>query len=175
MNIDLESLFDRYEAGKITRRSLLGLLATLITAERASAQAVEPSIGTIGTVKQLNHVTIFVEDVNKSVDFYQKLFGMPVLTRRDPGVNLKVGGGFLGVYPALNADNAGINHVCFGVENFDADATLAKVKELGLMGAISLRGDTKELYIMAPDKVLLQIQDVRYKGGVGPLGDREPE
>ena len=39
---------------------------------------------------------------------------------------------------------------------------------------IRLRGDTKELYVDAPDNVRIQLQDVRYRGGVGPLGDRDP-
>jgi len=157
-------------AGTITRRELLVALAALVSTGPVSAQVAEPSIG---SVKQLNHVTIFVEDVTKSVAFYQRLFGMPVLTPQDPGINLMAGGGFLGIYPAQGGPT-GINHVCFGLENFDADTALAKVKGQGLDAGIRLRGDTKELYIKAPDNVLLQLQDVRYRGGVGPLGDRDP-
>ena len=50
--------------------------------------------------KQLNHVTLFVRDVAESQRFYQRLFGMPVLTVQPPGVNLATGTGFLGLYPA---------------------------------------------------------------------------
>jgi len=170
MNVELESLLRRYEDGTITRRELLVALAA-VASTGAAAQTAQPSVG---AVKQLNHVTIFVEDVGKSVAFFQRLFGMPVLTRQVPGINLVAGGGgFLGIYPAQGRPT-GINHVCFGLEDFDADATLTKLKGQGLDAGIRLRGDTKELYLNAPDNVLVQLQDVRYRGGVGPLGDRDP-
>jgi len=170
MSAGLESLLSSYEHGRMTRRELLGALAAFAAAGPASAQAVQPAIG---PVKQLNHVTLFVEDVRKSVGFYQALFGMPVLTPQDPGINLTAGTGFLGIYPAEGRP-AGVNHVCFGLENFDADATLKKLVDRGLDANIRLRGDTKELYFNAPDNVRVQLQDIRYRGGVGPLGDRDP-
>jgi catechol 2,3-dioxygenase-like lactoylglutathione lyase family enzyme len=170
MSAGLESLLTAYEQGRISRRELLAALTASIAGGRALAQAVVP---TIGAVKQLNHVTLFVQDVRQSVAFYQRLFGMPVLTPQEPGVNLTAGGGFLGIYPA-DGRPTGINHVCFGLENFDADATLKKLVTHGLEASIRLRGDTKELYFNAPDNVRVQLQDMRYRGGVGPLGDRDP-
>ena len=78
----------------------------------------------MGAVKSMNHVTVFVPNVQKAVDFYQGLFGMPILTKQDAGINLSTGTGFYGIYPAQNATTGSINHVCFGMENFDADAVL---------------------------------------------------
>ena len=170
MNTGVEQLLTRYEKGQITRRELLCALAAFVTVAPA-ATAAEPAIA---TVKQLNHVTVFVKDVQKSVDFYQGLFGMPVLTPQEPGINLTAGSGFLGIYPA-EGRGTGINHVCFGVDNFDADAILKKLTDRGLAATIRLRGDTKELYFTDPDGVRVQLQDVRYRGGVGLLGDRDPK
>ena len=170
MSTELETLLSGYDSGRLTRRELLGALAALVSGAAPSAQVVEPLVGAI---KQLNHVTLFVEDVTTSVSFYQRLFGMPVLTPQDPGINLAAGNGFLGVYPAQGRPT-GVNHVCFGLESFDADATLKKLLAQGLEANIRLRGDTKELYFNAPDDVRVQLQDVRYRGGVGPLGDRDP-
>ena len=120
-------------------------------------------------------MSVFVPDVQKSVTFYQGLFGMPVLTRQDPGVNLNAGAGFLGVYPAqAGASGGSINHLCLGLENFDADAVLKTLTERGVKGRIRLRGDTKELYFTDPDGISVQLQDVKYRGGTGPLGDRSP-
>jgi catechol 2,3-dioxygenase-like lactoylglutathione lyase family enzyme len=165
----LEHLLARYESGGITRRELLGGIAALVIAAPAVAAA-EPAIG---TVKQLNHVTVFVQDVQKSVDFYQGLFGMPVLTTQPPGVNLRAGTSFLGIYPA-RGEEKGINHVCFSLDNFDADDVLKKLNNRGLNGSIRLRGDTKELYFTDPDKIRVQLQDTSYIGGIGPLGNRNP-
>jgi catechol 2,3-dioxygenase-like lactoylglutathione lyase family enzyme len=170
MSTELEQLLHRYEQGQIGRRELLGALAAMVLAGPAMA-ADQPAIG---AVKQLNHVTLFVQDVQKSVTFYQSLFGMPVLTPQEPGINLKAGGSFLGIYPA-QGQPVGINHVCFGIERFDPDAVLKKLTDRGLQANMRLRGDTKELYFTAPDNVRVQLQDVRYRGGVGLLGDRDPK
>lgn len=166
----LDQLLARYESGDITRRSLLGALAGLLAVAPA-ASATEP---VIGTAKQLNHVTVYVQDVAKSVAFYQGLFGMPVLTPQPPGMNLRVGTAFLGIYPATGQPT-GINHVCFGLDNFDADSVLKKLNSQGISGNIRLRGDTKELYFTDPDDIRVQLQDVSYRGGVGPLGNRDPK
>jgi hypothetical protein len=99
-----DRLLTRFERGEISRRELLGTLCSLAGA--TSATAAEPMAG---AVKQLNHVTVFVQDVGKSVEFYQRLFGMPLRTRQDPGVNLSAGSGFFGIYPAQNR-RRGIDH-----------------------------------------------------------------
>jgi catechol 2,3-dioxygenase-like lactoylglutathione lyase family enzyme len=114
-----------------------------------------------------------VADVQKSKQFYQDLFGLPVLTNQDPGVNLNTGSGFLGIYPAESATGS-INHFCLGLDNFDADAVLKRVTDRGIRARIRQRGDTKELYLTDPDGISVQLQDTRYIGGTGPVGDRKP-
>lgn len=179
MSAGLEQLVGRYEAGHISRRDLLVALSALMAAApvAASAEVREAAVTeapALGAVKQLNHVTLFVSNVPKSVEFYQGLFDMPVLTRQDPGMNLNAGAGFVGIYPAQAGAPGSINHLCLGLENFDADAVLKALTDRGVKGRIRLRGDTKELYFTDPDNISVQLQDVRYKGGVGPLGDRDP-
>lgn len=172
MNFD--TLLSQYENGSLSRRELLGALALLVAASPAAATqgAAKP----VGTVKSMNHVSIFVPNVQKSVEFYQGLFGMPLLTRQDPGINLSAGAGFLGIYPAgATATTGSINHLCFGIENFDADAVLKQLVERGIKGNIRLRGDTKELYFTDPDGIRVQLQDVKYVGGTGVLGDKPPK
>jgi catechol 2,3-dioxygenase-like lactoylglutathione lyase family enzyme len=173
MSRDLEGLLTEYETGRLSRRELLGAIAMLVAGASTAGAAAEPPIG---AVKQMNHVSIFVPNVQKSVEFYQSTFGMPVLTRQDPGMNLSCGAGFLGIYPAQGGATTGsINHICFGMDNFDADAVLKTLTDRGIKGNIRLRGDTKELYFTDPDGIRVQLQDVKYKGGVGPLGDRDPK
>ena len=170
----LDSLLQHYENGSLSRRDLLAALA-LIVAAPAAASVSQGAVKPIGAVKSMNHVSVFVPNVQKSVEFYQGLFGMPLLTRQDPGMNLSTGAGFLGIYPAqAGATTGSINHVCFGMENFDADAVLKQLVDRGIKGNIRLRGDTKELYFTDPDGIRVQLQDVKYKGGTGPLGDRDP-
>jgi hypothetical protein len=51
---------------------------------------------------------------------------------------------------------------------------LTSLKERGITASIRMRGDTKELYFTDPDGVRVQLQDVRYIGGTGVLGDQPP-
>jgi catechol 2,3-dioxygenase-like lactoylglutathione lyase family enzyme len=172
--MNIETLLTQYENGTLSRRELLGALALLAVAPAVSdaAQAAKP----VGAVKSMNHVTVFVPNVQKSVEFYQGLFGMPVLTKQDAGINLSTGSGFYGIYPApATATGGSINHVCFGMENFDADAVLKQLTDRGVKGNIRLRGDTKELYFTDPDGIRVQLQDVKYIGGTGVLGDKPPK
>ena len=173
MNSTLDRLIHRYDEGHVTRRELLASLGSLVAASAASADAAaQPSLG---VVRQLNHVTVFVPDVARATKFYQDLFGLPVLTRQDPGVNLDAGQGFLGIYPAQAGAAASINHLCLGFERFDADAALKQLTDRGLKARIRLRGDTKELYLTDPDGLSVQLQDTSYVGGTGPLGNVKPK
>ena len=167
-----EQLLTQYENGRISRRELLGALAILTATAAAPAPA---DAAPIGSVASFNHVSVFVPDVQKSVTFYQDLFGLPVLTRQDPGINLNCGTGFLGVYPlpATTRDSR-IDHLCLGMPNFDADAVLKQLTGRGIKANIRMRGDTKELYFTDPDGIRVQLQDVKYKGGTGVLGDKDP-
>ena len=169
MPTNLEILIDHYDGGRLSRRELLGALALLMLPGKEASEARK-----IGVAKQLNHATLYVRDVAKSRAFYQRLFGMPVLTAQPPGFNLTVGGGFLGLYPVDPGDSPRIDHVCFGLERFDADAIQKKLTAEGLDGTIRQSGERKELYFHDPDGIRIQLQDVRYRGGVGPLGDRNP-
>jgi catechol 2,3-dioxygenase-like lactoylglutathione lyase family enzyme len=182
MSHGLDQLLNQYETGRLSRRELLGTLAVLVAAPNATAgghaggQDPKLSGPPVGTIKHMNHVSIFVPNVQKSVEFYQGLFGMPLLTKQDAGINLNCGVGFLGVYPApAGATTGSINHLCFGLENFDADKVLKALTDRGIKANIRLRGDTKELYFTDPDGIRVQLQDVKYKGGTGPLGDKDPK
>lgn len=170
----------------ISRRHMLLSLPGLMMAPRLFAQAGNPPI----PIKGINHVTLYISDVKRSVDFYQGLFGMPVISRQGTtNANLQIGTGpqFLGLSSAgTNPPN--INHICFGVENFDADRIvtilgqhgITKGDEAGPMRVrVRMRGPeaggakegTPELSFRDPDGIVIQLQDRRYCGGAGPLGN----
>jgi catechol 2,3-dioxygenase-like lactoylglutathione lyase family enzyme len=171
MNAGLDDLLNEYDRGRMSRRELMAAIAGVVaTASRTAVNAA----AAVGPVKQINHVSIFVPEVEKSRQFYQDAFALPLLTTQDPGVNLSTGSGFLGIYPAPNGQKGSINHLCLGVDNFDAATALKTLTDRGVPARIRQRGDTKELYITDPDGISVQIQDTRYIGGTGVLGDNKP-
>jgi catechol 2,3-dioxygenase-like lactoylglutathione lyase family enzyme len=178
----------------LTRRQLLLSLPALALARRAYAQAAAPI-----RVRGINHVTLSVSDVKRSVDFYQGLFGMPVISRQGTTANLRIGAGpqFLGVSSA-GSTPPNINHLCLGVDDFNVDRIaavlsqrgIAKTEVAGNAGGGGLGGSpmrmrvrtrgpeagggkdgTPELYFSDPDGVVIQLQDPRYCGGGGALGN----
>src|SRR5206468_9371545 len=113
-----ERLIEAYETGRISRRRLLLSLPALLMAPRAFAQASNPQI----RVRGINHVTLSVSDVKRSVDFYQGLFGMPVISRQGTTTNLQIGAGpqFLGV-SAAGSNPPRLDHLALGVEDFSVE------------------------------------------------------
>ena len=65
-------------ANQITRRHLLQSLPAVVAASRVMAQPNKPVI----RVRALNHMTLFVSDPKRSLEFYQGLFGMPIQARQ---------------------------------------------------------------------------------------------
>src|SRR5215831_20813591 len=162
----------------MNRRQLLASLPAIVLAPRFLAQGGNPPIRTKG----INHVTLYVSDIKRSVDFYQGLFGMPIVSRQSAtNANLRIGAGpqFLGLASAEGAA-PNINHVCLNVEDFNVDKIggilmqhgFTKSDEPGPMRVrVRMRDGTPELYMYDADTIAIQLQDPRYCGGAGALGD----
>ncbi len=169
--MNLDHFLDEYDRGRLTRRELMTAIAAFVAGASSSRANAAPAA--VEPVTQLNHVSIFVPDVRKSQQFYEDVFGLKLLTTQDPGVNLATGSGFLGIYPAPAGQTASISHLCLGVDGFDADAALKTLTDRGIRARIRQRGETKELYLTDPDGISVQVQDARYIGGGGVLGDKK--
>ena len=177
---------------RITRRSLLLSLPAV-----AMARSVLTAQGGAGTLKTraLNHMTLSVSDPKRSLDFYQGLFGLPVHAHQGATTILRVGDGpqFIAV-SAAGANPVGINHYCVTVEDFNVDRVLKVLADHGVSkadatggglsgGPMKVRvrmrgpesggapGGTPEIYVGDPDGIVVQLQDPKYCGGGGVLGD----
>lgn len=176
---------------RMTRRSLLLSLPAL-----AAARAVLTAQGSSTLrIRAFNHMTISVADPKRSLDFYQGLFGMPVHAHQGATTLLRVGEGpqFIAI-SAAGTNPVGINHYCLTIEDFDVDRVLKVLAEHGVTkadgaggglggGPMKVRvrmrgpesggapGGTPEIYVGDPDGIVVQLQDPRYCGGGGVLGD----
>jgi glutathione S-transferase fosA2 len=165
----VESLLNGYERGRLSRRDLV-LSLTALAATPCAAQAQRDAL----KAQTLNHVSLIVSDLDRSVDFYQRLFGLPVKSRQTGGVNLAVGDSFVGVYQGRPGGEAEINHFCFGLPNFDPDRTVAALAAAGVPGESRVRDGVPQVYCADPDGLRVQLQDASFCGGVGPLGNQCP-
>ena len=154
----------------------------------------EPSSsGGLIALRDINHFTVFVSDQQRSIDFYQRLFGMPITRHQGALPLLSVGSGRQFLALAQGPGPARIHHASMSMENFQHEEVMATLEEFGvrpraagaqgppepLTSYVTMRmpdrggapEGTPELYFTDPDGILLQLQDVRYCGGGGYLGD----
>ena len=127
MSAAVERLVSRYEGGQMTRRDLVRALSALVVASSATPKAQPSRI----PVRALDHVTLMVSDIDRTVEFYQRVFEMPVMSRLGPTVNLAAGSSCLGLQPA-DRQAPRIGHYCLGVEGLDHERILTKLADHGV-------------------------------------------
>lgn len=168
------------------RRVFLGWLGTLALAPGTIAQTVARSLISVAAI---NHTKIRVSNPARSLEWYQSLFGLPIVARQGKTVILRIGEGpqFLAI-DGEASDKPGIVHMGLSIDNFDADQVLQSLrthetgspKELDPIKArIQVRGPelggdptgTPELFLEDPDGITVQLQDRSYCGGGGKLGN----
>jgi len=168
----------------ITRRQAFLSLPVLARTSRLIAQGKAPI-----RVRGLSHMTVTVSDRNRSVAFYQGLFGLPVQHRQGVSMGLRIGSGPQYISLAQGGANAkpAIAHFCMTVENFNVDRIQKTLADHGVAKGdpgpmktwVRMRGPdaggapqgTPELYFGDPDGIVVQLQDVTYCGGAGALGN----
>lgn len=154
----IDTLVTAFESGRLSRRQLVqGLAALVASAGRPTdAAAQTPPIPALS----LNHVSLAVGDPEASKQFFQRTFGMPVVSTQGTGINLALGTSFLGLYKMPNPGR--VDHVCFGVDHYDVQAMAAKLEAQGIKATI--RKDKPEVYFTDPDGIRFQLESKDYRG-----------
>jgi catechol 2,3-dioxygenase-like lactoylglutathione lyase family enzyme len=170
----------------LSRREFLISLPGLAMAGSTFAQGTAAPI----RVRGINHATLAVSDLKRSLDFYQGLFGMPVINRQgNTSVALQIGNGpqHIGI-SAAGSTAPRIDHLCLAVDNFDVDRLKKVLGQHGITESqaaepmrmrVRVRGPedgggndgTPEFYFRDPDGISMQLQDPTYCGGSGRLGN----
>ena len=102
----------------------------------------------------IDHVSIHVADLQRSVDFYQKMFGFSVVSQDQPGGIIRLGNAK--VLVSLNHGSpAGIvDHFAIGIPRFSRESA---ARYLTQRGATPLEGDYAGLHVKDPDGINVQI------------------
>ncbi len=170
MRAAIECLVEQFESRKLSRRELVASISAVVAAASgASAQTpAAPSVSVLAKGRSLNHASLAVTDVQKAAEFYGKLLDAPIVSRPgNGGLNLGLGDGFLGLYKLANPGT--VNHICIGVDNFNADQMAEKCKQMGLTATVDRNPANRtsggdQLYIQAFDNHRLQIGPHGYQG-----------
>jgi catechol 2,3-dioxygenase-like lactoylglutathione lyase family enzyme len=150
----ISDLVSRFEKGSLSRRELIGGLTMLAASGTATAAQQEIDFKTAN----IDHVSIQVADLQRSADFYQKMFGFSVVSEDKP-----LGIVRLGTTKALVSLNhqrpAGIvDHFAIGIPRFSKESAARYVMQ---HGATPLDDPYAGLHVKDPDGINVQIFDQR--------------
>lgn len=164
----IEHLVDKFEQRKMTRRELVASLIAATAASSiptASAQSAAP----VAIGRSMNHVSLSVNDVNRSADFYNRVLGMEIISRpANGGLNMGLGGeSFLGLYNLPNP--GGMHHMCIGVDDYNADALAEKLQDHDIDADVNRDPANRtsggdQLYFSDPDGIRVQLAQHGYLG-----------
>src|SRR5271170_2475590 len=130
MEAMISSLVSRYESGALTRRGLIQGLAMLAAAGSASNTAQAQDAALKGT--KIDHISIQVTDLPRAVAFYEKVFGLTVMSEDKPNEISRLGAGKIIVSLHHKSPTGLVDHFAIGVENFNKDAVTRQLKAFGI-------------------------------------------
>jgi catechol 2,3-dioxygenase-like lactoylglutathione lyase family enzyme len=130
MEAMISSLVSRYEKGALTRRGLIQGLAMLAAAGEAASTAEAQDSALKGT--KIDHISIQVSDLPRSVAFYEKIFGLSVLGEDKPNEIARLGAGKIIVSLHHKSPTGLVDHFAIGVENFNKESVTRALKEHGI-------------------------------------------
>jgi catechol 2,3-dioxygenase-like lactoylglutathione lyase family enzyme len=171
MTVEIESLVAKFEAQDMSRRELVAALAGIVAAAAAPvvpAAAQGAPVTAVAQGRTINHVSMAVADVEKAASFYKALLGLKEVSRPgNGGINLGLGGGFLGLYKLPNPGT--VNHFCIGVDDFEPDVMAERLKAQGIAATVDRNPANRtsggdQLYFTDPDKTRVQLGPNGYQG-----------
>ncbi len=118
----IAKILSAYDRGIVSRRQLIQAVTGVVSAAGV-ARAANSTFQGVG----LNHIAIRVTNVQRSRDFYQKHFGLPVLHEAEDNCFLGLGKNFLTLF---RNEKPGLDHFCIAIENFRADAVVEEFRRV---------------------------------------------
>ncbi|HEY4264725.1 MAG TPA: VOC family protein [Micropepsaceae bacterium] len=145
----IDNLIGRYEMGALSRRDLVGALAVL-GATGTGAWAAPAGFQS----STLNHVSITVSDLQRSVEFYQRVFGLALQSENKAAelVQLKLGASHLSIRRADGPK--GVDHFAIGLDRFNKDSVIADLKA---RDATPREDPGAGLHVVDPDGLNVQL------------------
>jgi glyoxylase I family protein len=154
METIISDLLARFEKGSLDRRDLVRGLA-LLAASATTATAQEEADFKAANI---DHVSIQVANLQRSVDFYQKMFGFTVVSEDKPQGIVRIGNGRVLVSFNNQSPAGKVDHFSIGIPHYNKEAVTRYLQQ---RGATVLQGDFAGQHIKDPDGVSVQISAAR--------------
>ena len=154
MEAIISNLVAQYEKGALSRRDLVRGMAMLAASAAGGTAAAAATDDIDFKTADIDHVSIQVADLQKSVEFYQKMFGFTVISEDKPLGIIRLGTNRTLV--SLNHQSpAGISdHFAIGVPRYTKEAAARYVTQ---RGAQPLDDPYAGFHVKDPDGINVQI------------------
>jgi len=158
MEAMIANLVNRFERGALTRRELIQGLSMLAaasgTAATAQVQIAQAQDAASKGVK-IDHVSIQVSDLPRSMAFYQKMFGLTVVSEDKPNEIVRFGAAGKVLVSLHHKNPTGlVDHFAIGVEKFNKESV---TRELKARGATPEENIDAGFHIKDPEGIGVQI------------------
>lgn len=131
METIISDLVSRFETGALSRRGLIQGLAMLMAGGGAAAVAQAQAEPAALKGVKIDHISIQVSDLPRSVEFYNKVFGLKALSVDKPNEIARLGSEKIIVSLHHKAPYGIVDHFAIGVENFNRQRVTEQLKPLG--------------------------------------------
>src|SRR6185436_9197833 len=156
MEAIISNLLNRFEKGALSRRGLIQSLTMLTAAGGAALEAQAPAAAL--KAAKIDHMSIQVTDLPRSIAFYQKMFGLVTVSEDKPNEIVRLGMGTKALVSLHHKSPTGIvDHFAIGVENFNKEAVTRELKARGVTPEDNLDAG---FHIIDPEGISVQIVGV---------------
>lgn len=114
-------------------------------------------------IKKVGNVILAVSDLDRSLQFYHEIIGLPIKNQRRSWIDLGSGGALLSLHPAsLTAEHMGgsiENGITLGFLVGDVDSAVAELRERGVRihRDVVKREAGKNAIVLDPDDYLISL------------------
>jgi len=112
-------------------------------------------------IKRVGNVILAVKDLGKSVEFYNKILGMPIKRERDNWIDLGQTGALLSLHPTSDTDEDSSidNRILIGFVVGDVSSAIdeLKLKNIKIHRDIQDKSSGKNAIILDPDGYMISL------------------
>jgi catechol 2,3-dioxygenase-like lactoylglutathione lyase family enzyme len=129
MDTVITELVDRFDSGTLSRRQLIQGLTVLAAAGGALPAAAQQ---TPFKATRIDHISIQVTDMARSVAFYEKIFGLKILNEDKENEIVRMGVTKIIVSLHRKAPVGIVDHFAIAIDDFNRDTVTAELAKHGL-------------------------------------------
>jgi glyoxylase I family protein len=151
MDSVVDDLVSRFDEGTLSRRHLLQGLTALAAAAGAGSAAAQ---ATPFSSTRIDHISIQVTDMARSIEFYEKIFGLKVLNEDKENEIVRMGVTRIIVSLHRKPPVGIVDHFAIAIDGFNREAVTAELAKHGLTAQENL---DYGFYVRDPEGIPVQI------------------